>query len=200
VTVGDKIVIGLTGNIATGKTAVLGMLRDLGAATIDADALVHRLLERGTPVWQRVVESFGSGILQPDGHVDRARLGAIVFADPQALRRLEAIVHPAVTARIEETVRRAEERVVVIEAIKLIEAGMHRNHYALWVVTCPREQQIARLVEQRGLSHDEAVLRVDAQPPQEGKIALADVVIDNSSTLGETRRQVERAWHRLLGA
>ncbi len=196
-TAGRKVLIGLTGNIATGKSAVLGMLRDLGAATIDADAVAHRLLEKGTPVWREVVERFGPDILRPDGHVDRVRLGAIVFADPQALQQLEAIVHPAVTARIAELVRRAAERVVVIEAIKLIEAGMDRDCHALWVVTCPREQQIERLMAQRGLSYDEAVLRIEAQPPQEEKIALADVVIDNSGTLEGTRRQVERAWRRL---
>lgn len=193
------VLIGLTGNIATGKSEVGRMLTELGARVIDADAVAHQVMSRGGPVYAAVVEAFGPDILRPDGEINRARLGAIVFADAEALRRLEAIVHPEVITRVDALVREASEPVVVIEAIKLIEAGMHRNCHALWVVTCSREQQIARLMRTRGLSEAEAVLRVDAQPPQAEKIALADVVIDNSHTLAETRRQVVAEWKKLVG-
>jgi dephospho-CoA kinase len=192
-----KYLIGLTGNIATGKSAVLRMLRRLGARVIDADALVHQLMAKGTPVWQAILDEFGEGILGPEGEIDRGKLGAVVFTDAEALKRLEAIVHPAVAARVDELIRQATEPVVVVEAIKLIEAGWHRTCDALWVVTCPREQQLERLMRTRKLSREEALLRIEAQPPQEDKVALADVVIDNSGSLKEMREQVEREWERL---
>ena len=192
-----KYLIGLTGNIATGKSAVLRMLGRLGAKAIDADALVHQLMATGTPVWQAILDEFGEGILGPEGEIDREKLGAIVFADAEALKRLEAIFHPAVTACVDELIRQATEPVVVVEAIKLIEAGWHRTCDALWVVTCSKEQQLERLMRTRKLSREEALLRIEAQPPQEDKIALADVVIDNSGSLKEMREQVEREWERL---
>ncbi|MFB0537897.1 MAG: dephospho-CoA kinase [Anaerolineae bacterium] len=192
-----KYLIGLTGNIATGKSVVLRMLQRLGARVIDADALVHQLMVKGTPVWQAILGEFGEGILRSEGQIDREKLAAIVFADAEALNRLEAIVHPAVTARVDELIRQATEAVVVVEAIKLIEAGWHRACDALWVVTCSKEQQLERLMRTRKLSRDEALLRIEAQPPQEDKVALADVVIDNSGSLKETREQVEREWERL---
>jgi len=139
----------------------------------------------------------GGGILCPDGSINRKKLGDIVFADEAALRRLEAIVHPAVIARTGELIQSSREPVVVVEAIKLIEAGMHRACDALWVVTCSQEQQLARLMEQRGLSEEEARQRIEAQPPQEARLALADVVIDNSGCLDETWRQVKREWDKI---
>ncbi|HID61538.1 MAG TPA: dephospho-CoA kinase [Anaerolineae bacterium] len=193
-----KYLIGLTGNIATGKSTVLRILKRLGARGIDADALVHQLMAKGTPVWQAILDEFGEGILGPEGEIDREKLGAIVFAKAEALKRLEAIVHPAVTARVDELIRQATEPVVVVEAIKLIEAGWHRTCDALWVVTCPREQQLERLMRTRKLSREEALLRIEAQPPQEDKVALADVVIDNSGSLQEMREQVEREWEKLF--
>ena len=190
----DRYLIGLTGNIATGKSAVAQMLAELGARTIDADRVAHEVMRRGTSACQAVVGAFGPAILAPDGEIDRKRLGDIVFANPDALRRLEAIVHPAVGLVVSEAIAAAIERVVVVEAIKLIEAGMHRAYHALWVTTCPAEIQIARLVSLRGLSEGEARLRVEAQPPQAEKVALADVVIDTGGTLEDTRRQVLSAW------
>jgi dephospho-CoA kinase len=192
-----KYLIGLTGNIATGKSAVLEMLKRLGARVIDADALVHQLMVKETPVWQAILDEFGEGILASEDEIDRGELGAIVFADAEALKRLEAIIHPAVTARVDELIRQATEPVVVVEAIKLIEAGWHRAYDALWVVTCSKEQQLERLMRTRKLSQEEALLRIEAQPPQEDKVALADVVIDNSGDLKETREQVEQEWERL---
>jgi len=219
-----RYVIGLTGNIATGKSIVSGMLERLGARAIDADALAHELMEKGTPIWQAVVKEFGpsaalrrapgplapgtkgsgqgsghgQGILYSNGSINRKKLGDIVFADEAALRRLEAIVHPAVIVRTEELTGESQEPVVVVEAIKLIEAGMHRTCDALWVVTCSNEQQLARLVKQRDLTEEEARQRIEAQPPQEAKLALADVVIDNSGSLNETWRQVKSEWDKIL--
>ncbi|MGQ9583911.1 MAG: dephospho-CoA kinase [Anaerolineae bacterium] len=196
-------VIGLTGNIATGKSQVLGLLKNLGAYVVDADERVHRLLRRGTEVYQEVVDAFGPGILDAKGEIDRRRLGARVFADEGALRRLEAIVHPAVIRDVQEELQRVaqagQHRVAVVEAIKLIESGLADDLCdELWVVHAPRAEQVARLMETRGMSRQEAEQRVAAQPPQEEKEARADWVIDNSGSLEATRQQLERAWSALM--
>jgi dephospho-CoA kinase len=188
-------VIGLTGNIATGKSLVGQTLSRLGAEHIDADLLAHRAMAPGTPGWDEIVAAFGPQIVRPDGDIDRVKLGAIVFADPAALARLEAIVHPQVIAHTQRRITSSTARVVVVEAIKLIESGMvHQLVDSLWVVTAPREVQLARLMAYRGLSRAEATLRIDAQPPQATKVAQADVVIDNGGPVEATVRQVEQAW------
>lgn len=187
-------VIGLTGNIATGKSTVMQMLAQLGATIIDADAVTHGLLAPGTEVSRSVVERFGQGIVGPDGAIDRAKLGQVVFNAPEALRQLEQIIHPAVGVEVDRLVEQAPGEVVVIEAIKLIEAGMHRGIDALWVVTCPKEQQLERLMRTRKLSRQQALMRMEAQPPAAEKVALADVVIDNGGTLEGTLLQVKRHW------
>lgn len=189
-------VIGLTGNIATGKSTVAHMMRDLGATVIDADRVAHEVMRAGTPVHRAVVETFGPQILRPDGEIDRTRLGAVVFSDPQALAKLEAIVHPAVLEEVARRIAAASTPIVVVEAIKLIESGMAVD--ALWVTTCPVEEQVRRLMADRGLSRLEAEQRVYAQPPQEAKVARADVVISTDGSLEETRAQVEAAWRALL--
>lgn len=191
-------VIGLTGNIATGKSQVAQMLARRGAEHIDADRLAHQVMAQNTPARQQIVEAFGRETLGADGEIDRKRLGEIVFSSEPDLARLEQIVHPAVIARTEERIARTDADVVVVEAIKLIESGMVlRLCDTLWVVTAPRETQIERLMITRGLSRDEATLRIDAQPPQSDKVARADVVIDNSGTLEETERLVSYAWDRV---
>ena len=191
----QPVVIGLTGNIATGKSTVGQMCTRWGAQHIDADRLAHQAIAKGTRTWESIIAAFGAGIQAPGGEIDRARLGAIVFSDANALEQLERWVHPEVIARTQTLIAGSKADVVVIEAIKLIESGMVIQLCdVLWVVTAPREVQIQRLVDQRGLSHDEAALRVDAQPPQELKIARADVIIDNGGSIQATKRQVKRAW------
>lgn len=190
--------IGLTGNIATGKSVVSRMLADLGAHVVDADAVAHAVMHRGRAAWQDVVAAFGEEILGPGGDIDRRKLGAIVFRDPAALARLEEIVHPPVVEAIRALTRRSTAPVLVYEAIKLLESRKVDEYDAVWVVTCPREVQIQRLMRDRGLSRAEAELRVDAQFPQEEKVARADVVIDNGGSLEETCRQVERAWRETV--
>ena len=129
--------------------------------------------------------------------MDRGKLGEIVFRDPNALQRLEAAVHPATIAEVTRRITEASEPVVVVEAIKLIEAGMHRGYDALWVVTAPRSLQIIRLVSTRGLTEEAAALRVDSQPPQEEKVAVADLVIANDSDLDALREKVQAAWSEI---
>ena len=198
--------IGLTGNIATGKSLVGRLLGELGAHVIDADELVRDLQRRGTQVHAAIVAEFGAGILRPDGEIDRARLGALVFSDPEALRRLESIVHPAVGRAIEAQISviqyqaSNQNTVVVIEAIKLIEAGLSRRCNALWVVTSGQKAQLERLMRTRGLSESDARLRIEAQPPQSDKAALADVLIENDGTLVDLREQVKRHWAKITAA
>src|SRR3954454_8791523 len=187
-------IIGLTGNIACGKSQVANILRELGAELIDADRVAHELLEPGTPEYGRIVERFGRDILLPDGVIDRRKLGGVVFADPAALRDLEQILHPGVRPRIRARFAAAQASVVVVEAIKLLEVGLYLETDAVWVVTADRETQIERLMESRGLSRAEAELRVDSQPLQEDKTRRADVVIENDGDLERTRAQVRAAW------
>ncbi len=195
------VVIGLTGNIACGKSTVARMLAEKGACVIDADAIAHEVIRKGTPAYDAVLRRFGPGILGPEGEIDRRRLGEIVFRDSVALRDLEAIVHPAVLAEIQRRILACSEApAIVVEAIKLIESGFARACDALWVVTCPEAEQVRRLMRERGFTEEEARVRIRAQPPQEEKIRQADVVIDNGGDLEATRRQVEAAWRRWVDA
>ena len=190
-------IIGLTGNIGTGKSTVAALLRELGAEVVDADRVAHEVMAPGTAEWQRLVDRFGREVVQPDGAVDRRKLGAIVFADPASLRDLEAILHPGVRQRIRARFAATERPAIVVEAIKLLEGGLYREVDAVWVVTTPPDEQVRRLVASRGLGVAEAETRVDAQPPQAEKVARADVVIENSGELEDTRRQVLAAWRAI---
>jgi dephospho-CoA kinase len=204
--------IGLTGNIATGKSTVAQILAELGAQVIDADKIAHQVMDPGTHIWRRVVESFGKEIVGPDGYIDRFRLGERVFADPAQLRQLECIVHPAVRQEIDRILRflpqeksagasctaRAVGLVVVIEAIKLVESGLADRCDAVWVVSSNRDRQVCRLTQTRALSEAAASLRVDAQPPQADKVARGDVVIANNGTLSELRERVLSEWQKLV--
>ncbi len=199
--------IGLTGGIACGKSTVLAMLAALGARTIDADRLTHRLQRPGTPVYQQIVAAFGPDILlEPGGPIDRRKLGALVFSDETKLRQLEQIVHPAVRAEIRSFLAQVaatagdRRQVAVIDAIKLIESGLAAECDQVWVVICPEAQQVARLMETRGMSEAEARQRIAAQPPQESRLPHATVVIDNSGTQAATRAQVDAAWQGVLTA
>jgi dephospho-CoA kinase len=203
--------IGLTGGIACGKSTVLATLAGLGAQTIDADKITHRVQQPGMPVYQQIVATFGDSILTANGSIDRRKLGAIVFNDNAALQQLEALVHPAVRSEIGtwiEQVAQAGGRmtrlgaiarpVAVIDAIKLIESGWPAICDAVWVVTCQPEQQVERLVRTRGMNETEARQRIAAQPPQEQRLAHATVVIDNSGSQEQTRTQIEDAWQQIL--
>jgi dephospho-CoA kinase len=191
-------VIGLTGNIACGKTAVGHILLELGAERyIDADAVVHRLYESGQPIASRVAEAFGAGVIANDGGVNRKELGAIVFHDPEKMKMLEGIVHPAVRdALLEELSFVSETGIAIIDAVKLLEGGSGALCQSKWLVVCPQEQQLARLMARNKMSEEEALARVQAQSPVSAKLALVDEVIENGGTLAETQRQVAAALQR----
>jgi dephospho-CoA kinase len=189
-----KYVIGLTGNIATGKSVVRKMLEHLGAYSIDADALSHRAIARGAPGYQEVVNTFGKWIVDGTGEIDRAKLGRLVFDDPEALQRLEKIVHPLVEQAVDLMIRRASQRVIVIEAIKLLEGRLVGGCDTIWTVYAPESLQKTRLMHKRQLSEQEALQRIHAQPPQEVKTNAANVVIQNAGSFEDTWKQVVAAW------
>lgn len=195
-------VLGLTGNIASGKTTIGLMLLELGATEyVDADAVVHELYLPGRPLAAKLAETFGPSILDGDGGVDRRVLGQIVFGDTAKLRLLESLVHPEVQMALIGRMRRLPpDGVGVLDAVKLVESGYAPLCHGLWVVTCPPETQLQRLIETRGLSEAEARLRLNAQPPIEPKRAVATEIIDNSGSLDDLRRQVNAAWARYLAS
>ncbi|MDD5370931.1 MAG: dephospho-CoA kinase [Anaerolineaceae bacterium] len=193
-----KFVIGLTGNIATGKSVVRRMLEHLGAYGIDADALAHRAIAKAAPGYKPVVEMFGRWILAPDGQIERARLANVVFSDPQALAVLEGIVHPLVSQAVSLIVQRSSQPVVAIEAIKLLESDLARDCDSIWVSYAPTQVQMARLILNRKMSEAEASQRILSQAPQEKKVAAANVVIKNQGSFEDTWRQVAAAWQALF--
>ena len=192
-----KQVIGLTGNIATGKSVVRRMLEHLGAYTIDADALSHRVISKGAPGYQPVLDKFGTWLLNKDGQIDRAKLGRLVFADGQALAQLEDIIHPYVVQAVDVLIKRASQTVVVVEAIKLLESDLRSHCDAIWVTDAPQAVQIERLVRKRGLSQDEAVQRIHSQSAQKEKLAMARVIISNNGSYDDLWKQVSDAWKHI---
>jgi dephospho-CoA kinase len=192
--------LGITGGIASGKSAVAGILRELGFRVIDADALGHEVMEPGTRAYGEIVTEFGAGVIGADGRIDRGKLGAIVFADGEKLKTLNAIVHPRVE---EEMVRQFSEwensgvkDAAFVEAALLVEAGYHKKLDGLVVAWCTPEQQMERLLA-RGLSESEARRRIASQMPAEEKLKFATQEIDCSGSLEETRRQVEELAAKL---
>jgi dephospho-CoA kinase len=168
-----------------------------GALTIDADAVVHELLAADPDIQLAVAEAFGPGVRRADGRIDRAALGQIVFGDPERLRVLEGLLHPAARGEIVRRVMTTTAPAVMIEAIKLLEGPLAAACNQVWVTTCRRETQLLRLRVCRGMDPEAAATRVDAQSPQAGKVARADVVIDTDGLLSETQAQFERAWAAL---
>lgn len=200
--------IGLTGNIGCGKSTVVAMLESCGARVIDADTVTRQVMDVGQPAYHHIVEAFGHDVLQaPDGPINRPALGRIVFGDRDKLRQLESIVHPATRGVILDWLHernnhaKAQSRrePAVVDAIRLIEAGYPTICDAVWVVICEEREQLRRLVQVRGMTEQDARQRIAAQPPQHEKVAVADVVIDNSGTREQTEQQVTDAWQKVLG-
>jgi dephospho-CoA kinase len=193
--------VGLTGGIASGKTTIAATFRRLGAVVVDADDVARGLLEPGGSGHAAVVERFGSGVVGPDGRIDRAELARLVFSDPMARSDLDGLLHPRI---LREAERRLElglhlrpAPVAVLEAALLVETGLHRRFDRLVVAACGRAAQLQRLLA-RGLSEREAEARLDAQAPLEAKLAVADFVVDTDGTLDSTRTRAERVYLELL--
>ena len=196
--------VGLTGGIATGKTTVVAMLRELGCRVLEADKIAHQMIEPGGAAYDEVVREFGRGVLTPEDLVDRRKLGALVFADPKLLARLNAIVHPPVLAeqtRQLAAIAKADlHAIAVVEAALLIEAGFDKELEFLVVTWCTPQQQLARLMQPgrgRGLTEEQARQRIAAQMPVEEKQKRADELIDCSGTMEHTRAQVITVFGKL---
>jgi dephospho-CoA kinase len=193
--------VGLTGSIAVGKSFVLGVLRELGARTIDADQIARECVEPATAGFAAVVSEFGEDVLDANGSLDRAKLGAVVFADKARREKLNSILHPFIIARQDEIIRQWEletpNAVAVIDAALMIESGGYKRFDKLIVVHCHPEIQIERLKKRNRLSREEAGLRIKSQMPQVEKMKYADYLIDTSGEFAETRRQVEIVWRTL---
>ncbi len=193
------MLVGLTGGIGSGKSTVSRMLADRGAVIIDADELARRAVEPGTPGFQKVVEGFGPGVVRPDGSLDREAVAARVFADPEARRTLEGITHPEVFRLYREEIERYRDgdSVVVFDAPLIVEAGAADGFDVLVVVSASVDEQVRRLMADRGMSEEDARARIEAQYPLEKKEAVADVVIRNDGSIAELESQVEELWRDL---
>jgi dephospho-CoA kinase len=189
-----KFVIGLTGNIASGKSVIRRMLEHQGAYGIDADALGHRAISKGAPGYEPVVDYFGKWILDETGQVVRGRLGKFVFSMPGELEKLETIIHPLVRQAVDVLVRRARQPVIVIEAIKLLEGELHKACDTIWVAHADPDVRLRRLVEKRGMAEADAQARIDSQGDARLKLSAADVVVRNGGSFENTWRQVSSAW------
>lgn len=193
-----RIVLGITGNIASGKSTVVKILQEHGAHHVDSDVVYGDLVQPGKPLLRTLAETFGEGIIAPDGSLDRKALGAIVFSDPEKLALLDRITHPAVIAESDRRAAAIPEGVIVIDAVKLVESGHDAVCDEVWVVTIPEEIQVTRLMQRNTLTEKEARRRIVAQPPMGPKIARADRIIDNSGTVNDLRATVEAAWSMLV--
>ncbi len=192
--------VGLTGNIAAGKSTVARVWRSLGATVVDADELSRRAVEPGTPALAAIRAGFGQDVFASDGGLDRAALRGIVFSDPAARARLEEIVHPAVGVLRDEEYRRAEargERMVVADVPLLFEVGMADEFDVVVLVDAPEAARWLRLVGDRGLAPEEARKMISSQMPSELKRARADVVIENAGTIGELEARAREVWEEL---
>jgi dephospho-CoA kinase len=187
--------VGLTGNIASGKSSAARFFAELGAHLIDADRVAHSLLRSGTPTFRRIVDAFGVQILSPGGEIDRRILGRIVFSDANERAKLNSLTHPAVEAeilrRIAELEQSSSNGIIIVDAALMIETGGYTMYHRLIVVTCDRSLQVSRLMSRDGLTEEEARARMASQMPIEEKLKLADYRIDTSGTMSQIREQVE---------
>lgn len=195
------LVVGLTGGIGSGKSAVLSMLEEMGARTIDLDEMSRVVVEPGEPAWLDIVRHFPEGVVKPNGTLDREALGRIVFSDPQSRKTLEAFVHPRILAEQDRMLKEIEKTdshaVVIIDVPLLIEFGLQEKMDAVILVHIPRAMQLERLIRRDGLSSLEAEARLESQMPIDDKILFADFVIDNSGDVEQTRRQAKKLMETL---
>lgn len=194
-------ILGLTGGIASGKSTVSSVLGELGAVIVDADAIAREITAPGSPGERQVLAAFGSGVLSPDGSLSRRALGSIVFRDPAKKALLESIVHPLIFDRIREefeTLRRKDCAIIgVLDAPLLFETGADRMVHEVWVVWVDAPTQVRRLMDRDGHTFEEATLRIRSQMPLEEKVKRAQVVIDNTGSIAETRMRVKELWRTL---
>lgn len=192
------LVVGLTGNIGSGKSSVARFLKEMGARVIDTDQVARDVVAPGTPALNQIVKHFGTGVLNADGTLDRPKMAQIVFNDPEALKRLNSIVHPAIRAEILKDIAdyktKRDAPLLVIEAPLLIETGMNKIVDQVWLVIVDAKTQIQRVMKRDNATAEQVTRRLVAQMPQEDKLPYAHRVIDNSGTPGETLQQLQQIW------
>ncbi|SMC74582.1 dephospho-CoA kinase [Sporomusa malonica] len=192
--------IGLTGSIASGKSTVSKMLRELGAYIVDTDKISHEIIQPGKPAWKEIIETFGKNITEENGQINRKRLGQIVFADTRARERLECITHPRIEEAAMAAIAEAEDQgydIIVLDVPLLIEVGWHTRVNAVWVVYVDEKTQVVRLMMRDDSTYEDAMARIKAQLSLHEKLKYADVVINNSKTIDNTTVQVLKAWHEI---
>ena len=193
--------IGLTGGIASGKSVVAARLAEHGAVVVDADQIAREVVEPGTPALARIAEEFGDSVIASDGSLDRAALGAIIFSSPEKRLALNAITHPAVLDRsraLFDAARAADpDAIVVYDVPLLVDGGRAEEFELIVVVNANTETRISRMMELRGMSHDEALHRLNSQATNTERLAIADVVIDSNGTLEQTLEQADALWKKL---
>jgi dephospho-CoA kinase len=191
-------VIGVTGNIACGKSSASRLLGEFGATVIDADRVYHELIQPGMPLQYALKDRFGETVVAADGQIDRKALGAIVFSDPAALADLDQLTHPAVVAETISRIENTSTQVVVVDAVKLFESGIAERCDEVWLVLCNPEIQLTRLMSRNGIDRADAERRIAAQPPLETKIILSSRIIDNSLDPETLRTVVGRLWQDVM--
>jgi len=195
-------VIGLTGGIASGKTTISNILKELGAIIIDADKIARKVVERGSPALKEIEEHFGSEILFENMRLNRKKLGNIVFNDTESLKKLNEIVHPYIVEKIIDEINRYREtynnRVIILDAALLIELNLMNLVEEVWLIVVPEKMQLERLVERENISTDQAQKRIDVQMAFEDKKKYADLIIDNSKDLAYLQAQIEENWERII--
>ncbi len=200
---GQIPVIGLTGGIGTGKSTVTQMLEELGMAVIDADKIGHEIYQPDLPAWREIVNTFGAEVLNADRAINRQALGKLVFADPEALRTLNRIVHPKMFARMVELIAamraHGSMKAIVLEAAVLIEANWTDLVDQVWVVVASEAVVVDRLAKQRHLSPEQVRTRIAVQLTDDERLKHADIVIRNDGSLEEVRHAVQQAWDQLAG-
>jgi len=198
------LIIGLTGGIVGGKSTVASMFKDLGAKIVDADKLGHSVILPHRPAWEKITRLFGKDILRNDLTIDRERLGKIVFTNQTLLKKLNEITHPEIIKLIKKEINLAknkthsQEKILIIDAALIYEAKIDRLMDKIIVVYINEDEQVKRLVKRDNLSKEEALQRIKSQMPMKEKVKMADYVIDNSSSLDKTKKQVEKIWKKLV--
>lgn len=198
------LIIGLTGGIVSGKSTVARMFKDLGAKIVDADKLGHKVILPQGAAWKRIIKIFGKDILQKDQTINREKLGKIVFANQNLLKKLNKITHPEIIKLIKKEISLAkddskeEKKILIIDAALIYETKIDRLMDKIIVVYLDEEEQLERLIKRNNLSEKEALQKIKSQIPLKEKIEIADYVIDNSNSLDKTKEQVETIWQELI--
>ncbi len=198
------MIVGLTGGIVGGKSTVASMFKDLGAKIVDADKLGHSVILPHRPAWKKIIRLFGKDILRNDLTIDRGRLGKIVFTNQTLLKKLNEITHPEMIKLIKKEINLArnkthnQEKILIIDAALIYEAKIDRLMDKIIVVYIDEDEQIKRIIKRNNLSKEEALQRIKSQMPMKEKVKMADYMVDNSNSLDETKKQVEKIWKKLV--